>query len=103
MALLRRVGKIACCARFGGHGACAILPTLRCFAYLGPAPSILRLVDAFGRMNVAIDDLQIGKSPECEQRRPGTVALLAPDPEQRHAMVDLSGLPQPLAGAGATP
>src|SRR5712691_8860218 len=54
-------------------------------------------------MNVPIDDLQIGKSPEREQCRPGTLALLAPDPEQRHAMVDLGGLPQPLAGGGAAP
>src|SRR5262245_27242400 len=49
----------------------------------GPtAAAIGRLVGAFGGVDVAVDDLQVGKAPERQQRRPGLVPVLAPDPEQ---------------------
>jgi hypothetical protein len=52
-------------------------------------------------MSIAIDDLQVRHAPEAEQRRPWGVAVLTPHPEQRHAVIDLGGLPQPSAGLGA--
>jgi hypothetical protein len=52
-------------------------------------------------MGIAIDDLQVRHAPVAEQRRPRHVAVLAPHAEQRHAVVDLGGLPQPPTGLGA--
>ena len=69
----------------------------------GTAPPGPCLDGAFCRVSVAIDHLQIGQAPERQQRRPVHVAMLAPDPEQRHAMIDFRGLPQPRAGLGAAP
>src|SRR5258708_1610590 len=54
-------------------------------------------------MGLSIDDLQIRHAPEAEQRRPWRGAMLAPYPEQRHAMIDLCGLPQASAGLRAAP
>src|SRR5690242_17506523 len=48
-----------------------------------------RLVGAFLDVSVAVDHLQIGHAPVIEQRWPRRVAMLAPDHEQRHAVVDL--------------
>ena len=44
---------------------------------------------------------RFGNPQNAQQRRPVHVAMLAPHPEQRHAMVDFRGLPQPPAGLGA--
>ena len=44
---------------------------------------------------------RLGKPQNDKQRRPVHVAMLAPHPEQRHAVIDLGGLPQPRAGLGA--
>ena len=68
---------------------------------LGNAPPGHSLGGAFRRVGVAVDHLQVRQSPEREERRPVHVAMLAPHPEQRHAMIDLAGLPQPRAGLGA--
>src|ERR1700730_13519336 len=62
----------------------------------------LRLAGAFCRVRVLIDHLQIRQSPEAKQCRPVLSAVLAPNPEQRHAMVDLGGFPEPTAGCGAS-
>src|SRR5262249_48290996 len=58
--------------------------------------AIGRFARALGGVNVAVDDLQIGQAPERQQGRPRRVAMLAPDPEQRDAVVDL-GAPQQAA------
>src|SRR5262249_48482114 len=66
-----------------------------------PLAAIARLAGAFLDVDVAIDPLQVGQAPIAEQRRPRLVATLAPDLEQRHAMIYLGGLPQPAAALGA--
>ena len=72
-------------------------------AALRRCAAILRLVGAFRDVRVAVDHLQVGKAPEAEQHGPGRVAVLAPHPEQRHAVIDLGGLPQPLTALRAAP
>ena len=54
-------------------------------------------------MGGSIDDLQVGHAPIGQQRGPGSSGALrvAPDPEQRHAVIDLRVLAEPRAGGGA--
>src|SRR3954465_4534713 len=54
-------------------------------------------------MRLVSDHLQVRHAPEVEQVRPRPVTVLAPDPEQRHAVVDLRRLEQPLASDRAAP
>src|SRR5438105_41046 len=54
-------------------------------------------------MRLLSDYLQVRHAPEIEQVRPGPVAVLAPDAEQRHPMIDLGGLEQALSGHRAPP
>ena len=46
----------------------------------------------------SIDDLQVRDAPEGQQRRPRSIAIVAPDLEQGNAMIDLGTLEQPFAG-----
>jgi hypothetical protein len=62
---------------------------------------LARFVGAFGGVGVAVDHLQIGNAPISEQARPAALAMLAPHSVERHAMIDLGGLAQALAGCGA--
>src|SRR5580700_5258798 len=61
-----------------------------------------RLAGALRHVSAAVDRLQVRQAPKSEQRRPRRVAMLAPDLKQRHAMVDLGGLPQAPATLAAT-
>ena len=68
----------------------------------GNAP-VPRFGRAFSGMDVAINHLKVGQSPKIEQSRPGRVSVFAPDLEQRDAMVDFGGPPQPSTTLSAAP
>ena len=66
---------------------------------LGPLP---RFVGAFLEMRFPVDHLQVGQPPIGEKLRPRRRALVAPDPEQRNAMIDLRVPQQPSPCGGAS-
>src|SRR5262245_59597659 len=65
--------------------------------------AVAGLGGAFGRVSVAVDHLEVRHAPETEELRPRQLAVLAPDPEQRHAVVDLGSLEQAFAALPAAP
>src|SRR3954452_20393217 len=66
---------------------------------LGPLAS---LVGAFFEMRFPVDHLQVGQPPIREKLRPRRRALVAPDPEQRNAVIDLRVTQQAAPGGGAS-
>src|SRR5262249_42905299 len=60
-----------------------------------------RLLGTFRDMRVAVDDLEVGQAEEAEKLGPWPLAMIAPDLEERHAMIDLGGTQEPLARLGA--
>jgi hypothetical protein len=46
-------------------------------------------------MGRTVDHLEVRKTPECQQIRPGQVAVVGPSAEERNAMVDLGSSEQP--------
>src|SRR4051812_17054937 len=68
---------------------------------LGRSHARPRFACAFGDMRIAIDHLKIGQAPEAKKLRPWPAPMLAPDLEERHAMIDLRRAQEPLPGSGA--
>ena len=65
--------------------------------------SVLCLGRAFCDVDIAIDKLKVWQSPIIEQRRPRSIAVLAPHPKQRRAMINFGAFPQPSSGFAAAP
>ena len=65
-------------------------------------PAHFRLFGRFQGMGIAVDHPQIGKSPELEESGPLRVAVLAPNLEERHLVIDLGIAPKSLAALGTT-
>jgi hypothetical protein len=62
-----------------------------------------RFNGAFCYVSVAINDLKVRRSPIAEQFWPSLVAMVAPDPKQRHSVIYLGILPEPSTGLSASP
>jgi hypothetical protein len=60
--------------------------------------ALARVLGAFFHVSGSIDDLQIRDAPEGQQRRPRSVAIVAPDLEEGNVVIDLGILEQPFAG-----
>src|SRR5262249_12992553 len=65
--------------------------------------AIAGLGGALGGVGVAVDHLQVGQTPITKELRPRLLAMLLEHPEQRHAVIDLGGLEEPLAALAAAP
>src|SRR5262249_22234544 len=94
-------------AQYGGRGGLA--PTQGLYGGRALSDSALETGApagaCFGRalrhVHLAVDDLQVRHAPKAQEVRPGHVAVLAPYPKQRDAVIDFRGLPQSAAGFGA--
>ena len=95
---MNALGMLAAVRPPGVGSACPLAAVFRL-----AAARYLRLLGAFGGVHIAVDHLKVGHAPIRQQLRPRRVAPLAPDAKQRHAVVDLGGLPQPPAGLRAAP
>jgi hypothetical protein len=71
------------------------------FRYDAPLRALPCLTRAFLEVGGFIDHLEIGRAPKGEKLRPGFLAMLGPDREKRHVMIDLGGFEQPTSGRQA--